>query len=92
MAAFCVETKLFARGIRLVVSALVEDLVFNEAKGNLGLSVDAVRQAIERVTTMDGMGVNGFNGLDGINGTDKPDESFNAAEPRAPSREVIYGT
>jgi ATP-dependent Clp protease ATP-binding subunit ClpX len=55
VAAFCVETKLFARGIRLVVSALIEDLVFNEAKGKTVLSVEAVRQAIGRVVNMEGM-------------------------------------
>jgi ATP-dependent Clp protease ATP-binding subunit ClpX len=86
MAAFCVQTKLFARGIRLVVAALVEDLVFNEAKGEVVLSVGAVRQAIERVTTMDGMR------LDGINGTDGTFTST-APEPHSPpTREVIYGT
>ena len=48
MAGFCVETKLYARGIRLIVSALVEETVFNRITGAVSFGVNEVKGAIAR--------------------------------------------
>ena len=50
MADFCVETKLYARGIRLVVSSLVEEAVFNQITGSVSFGLKDVRAAIDRVS------------------------------------------
>ena len=50
MADFCVETKLYARGIRLVVSSLVEEAVFNQITGSVSFGLKDVRGAIDRVS------------------------------------------
>jgi ATP-dependent Clp protease ATP-binding subunit ClpX len=55
LAGFCVETRLFARGIRLVISSLVEDLVFNEVRDEQLVSAQEVRRAIERVGCISSM-------------------------------------
>jgi ATP-dependent protease Clp ATPase subunit len=56
LAGYCVDTKLYARGIGLVVSAIIEDLVFNDIRGEQVLSASAVHQAIERVSHVEGIG------------------------------------
>jgi len=48
MADFCVETKLYARGIRLVVSSLVEEAVFNQITGSVTFGVAEVKTAIAK--------------------------------------------
>jgi len=50
MADFCVDTKLYARGIKLIVSALVEEAVFNQVTGAVSFGMKDVRAAIDRVS------------------------------------------
>jgi ATP-dependent protease Clp ATPase subunit len=54
LAEFCVDAKLYARGIVLVISAIVEDIVFNDIKGDHVISVEPVREAIERIAHREG--------------------------------------
>ena len=55
MAGVSVDTGMMARGLRLIVGALVEDLVFSGAKGDVLLSLKEVKRAVEQVTTVEGM-------------------------------------
>ena len=52
MAELCVETGLMARGLRLIVNSLVEDAVFNQAKGEIMFSKVEVRRAMESVISL----------------------------------------
>ena len=56
MADFCIDTKLLARGIQLIVSSVVEDAVFSAAKGDVLYGLKDIRQAIEKVISVDGFG------------------------------------
>ncbi len=47
MAGFCVETGMMARGLRMVVGSLVEDLVFSGAKGEIPFLSKDVKRVIE---------------------------------------------
>jgi ATP-dependent protease Clp ATPase subunit len=52
MAELCLETGQLARGFRLIVSSLVEDAVFNGAKGTVVFGVQEVMSAISRATSL----------------------------------------
>ena len=54
MAELSVDTGMMARGLKMIVGALVEDAVFNEAKGEVAFGLNEVRQAIDRVVSVDG--------------------------------------
>ena len=56
MAELCVESGMMARGLRMIVSSLVEDAVFNAAKGAVVFGLGDVKTAIERVVLVDGVG------------------------------------
>jgi len=56
MAELSVETGMMARGLRMIVGALVEDAVFSEAKGEVTFGLGEVKRAIERVGSVDGTG------------------------------------
>jgi ATP-dependent Clp protease ATP-binding subunit ClpX len=47
MAGFCVETGMMARGLRMIIGALVEDLVFSGAKGEIPFLSKDVKRVIE---------------------------------------------
>ena len=54
MAELSVDTGMMARGLKMVVGALVEDAVFNDVKGEVSFGIKEVRQAIDRVVSVDG--------------------------------------
>lgn len=56
MAEFCVDTKLFCRGIQLIVSSLVEEAIFNCIKTNTLFDKAEVQQALDRIVSVDGVG------------------------------------
>ena len=47
-----VETGMMARGIRLIIGSIIEDLVYHQVTGGITISVDWVKQAIERVVSV----------------------------------------
>jgi ATP-dependent protease Clp ATPase subunit len=56
MAALSVETGQMARGLRLIVSSLVEDAVFNGVKRPISIGRKEVKAAIERATSLNTTG------------------------------------
>jgi len=52
MAGFCVDTKLYARGIQLCIGSLVEEAVYNRLKTDIFFGQTEVQQAIERIISM----------------------------------------
>jgi ATP-dependent Clp protease ATP-binding subunit ClpX len=62
-----VETGTMARGLRLIIGALIEDLVFSGTKGDFVLTMKEIKQAIEQVVSVanveDVACIDGRNGL-----------------------------
>lgn len=52
MANISAETGMMARGLRLIIGSLVEDLVFSGAKGEVVLSLKEVEEAVGRVMSV----------------------------------------
>jgi ATP-dependent Clp protease ATP-binding subunit ClpX len=52
MAEFCIDTKLYSRGVKLIVSSLAEEAVFNQITGNVVFGKQEVSQAIIRASTV----------------------------------------
>jgi len=77
MADFCIDTKLLARGIQLIVSSVVEDAVFSGSKGEIIYGLKDIREAIDRVISVDG-----FQGVDGSGqSSEAPDTFLNSGNP-----------
>lgn len=51
VAGWCIETKSYARGAKMLVSRLVEELVFADTAGFRLFSVDDARRAIEQMSS-----------------------------------------
>jgi ATP-dependent Clp protease ATP-binding subunit ClpX len=56
IAGVAVETGMMARGLRLIIGALVEELVFSGTQGEVVLTLKEVKQAIEQVVSLESVG------------------------------------